>query len=151
MFDTLKKNFLPALAQVGYSLVYFLFIVPLDIWIKAVERLAIQKKNGSLRIASINSPWPFLSWLKALMLEFAFDFAIFICYFIGPLVAIYMLFAGGGFFGFLTTLVGFYYYPVFINAFRDIFQLAILPIRKFISWCRKPAQYLDLKVEKKAE
>lgn len=151
MLDTLKKHFVPAAVQAGYSIVYFLFIIPFDLWVKAIERLSIQKEKGSLRVAKINSPWPFLSFLKALLLEFLFDFAIFICYFIGIIVAIYTLVKGGGIGGFLVSLVAAYYYPVFITICRDVFQLAILPVRKLISWCRKPAQHLDLNVEKKGE
>jgi len=147
MLEKLKKSFVPALIHALYSIIYFLFVVPFDLWVKAVERLAKQKENGSLRISSIDSPWPFLSFIKAILLEFLFDLFIFLSYFIGIVLTIYGLFEEGG--EALLILIAAYYAPLALSAARDFFTILILPIRKFISWCRKPAQYLDLKVEKK--
>ena len=146
MLEKLKTYFVPALTHALLSILY-LFAIPLDLWVKAIERLAKQKDNGSLRISSINSPWPFLSFLKTLLLEFLFDLFIFLSYPIGLIIALTQL--GDNFEVFLGFLVGVYCLPVVFSIYRDLFALLILPFRKFISWCRKPAQYFDLNVQKK--
>lgn len=157
MIEKLKANLVPALIHVGYSLVYILFILPFDCWVKASERLAQQRANGSLQITRINSPWPFLSFVKSLILEFVFDFVSFLSYFVGVLFAFYTFFSdlskeyttfGMAFGEFLLVLIASYYYPILMTVLRDIFQLLILPLRKLISWCRKPAQYYDLNITK---
>ena len=149
MLDRLKTHFVPALIHALYSIVYFLFIIPFDMWVKAIERLALQKENGSLQLSRISSPWPFLSFLKALLLEFLFDFLIFIWYAVGLIIAIITLIKTGSVTAFLLGVVSTYYAPVTFTIARDFFQLCLLPIRKFISWCRKPAQYFDLNMQKK--
>ena len=50
--------------------VYFIFIVPFDLWKKATIRLANQKDKGGLNISKITSLWPFLSFLKAFIRGF---------------------------------------------------------------------------------
>ena len=72
-----KQSFVPAIAHVFSSLLYIIFIFPFDIWKRAAINLAEQKANGSLRISKINSAWPFLSFLKTLLLEFIFVYYIF--------------------------------------------------------------------------
>ena len=64
-------------------------------------------------------------------------------------MAIVVMFNDGGFLGFVATLVGAYYVPVGLSLARDFFQLLLLPFAKFLSWCRKPAQYMDLNVQKR--
>ena len=55
----------------------------------------------------------------------------------------------GAFFG---TLIAFYYMPIYIAIFRDLVQLFIIaPIRKFVSWLSKPAQYIDINAGVKAD
>jgi hypothetical protein len=114
-----------------------------------VNRLADQKESGTLSLTKSNSPWPFLSFMKAFLLEFLFDAMIMLSYVIGPLAAIFMLVSGAGFGGFIMVLVSAYYFPVMFTILRDLFALMILPFRKFISWVKKPAQYMDLKIENK--
>ena len=99
-----KQSFVPAIAHVFGSLLYIIFIFPFDIWKRAAINLAEQKANGSLRISKINSPWPFLSFLKALLFEFIFDMLSFLSYFIGIGVAIYTLIDTGEFAEFLAAL-----------------------------------------------
>lgn len=147
--NKLAESLVPALIHALYSIVYLLFVIPFDLWSKAVVRLAEQREKGSLRIASINSPWPFFSLIKTLLIEFLFDFFIFLSYFVGILMAIVVMFNDGGFLGFVATLVGAYYVPVGLSLARDFFQLLLLPFAKFLSWCRKPAQYMDLNVQKR--
>ena len=151
--NKLKENILPALLHVLYNLfVYYLFVLPFHLWVNAVNRLAEQKDSGSLSLVNIKSAWPFLSFMKVFLLEFLFDGMIMLCYVIGPLFGLYMLFTatnGGGMSGFFTALVGCYYYVVIITIIRDVFTLLILPFRKFLSWARKPAQYMDLEIKNK--
>ena len=148
--NKLKENILPALLHVLYNLfVYYLFVLPFHLWVNAVNRLAEQKDSGSLSLVNIKSAWPFLSFMKVFLLEFLFDGMIMLCYVIGPLVGLFILFAGGDVVGFLMALVGCYYYVVTITIIRDVFTLLILPFRKFLSWARKPAQYMDLEIKNK--
>jgi hypothetical protein len=123
--------------------------MPLHLWINGVNRLAEQKKSGALTLTKSNSPWPFLSFMKAFLLEFLFDAVIMLSYIIGPLIAIYALISGAGFSGFLTVLISTYYYPLIMTIMRDIFAIMVLPFKKFISWVKKPAQYMDLSIENK--
>lgn len=148
--NKLKENVLPALLHVLYNLfVYYLFVLPFHLWVNAVNRLAEQKKSGSLSLVSIKSAWPFLSFMKAFLLEFLFDGMIMLCYVIGPLAGLVMMFTAAGFGGFLGALVGSYYTVVGISIIRDVFALLILPFKKFISWASKPAQYMDLEIKNK--
>lgn len=70
-------------------------------------------------------------------------------YVLAPIIAIVAGINEGGFLGFLFILIGSYYAPLGLSLFRDIIQLSILPIKKFLSWAKKPAQYMDLKIENK--
>lgn len=128
--------------------VYFLFILPFDLWKKATIRLSNQREKGALNISKISSLWPFLAFLKAFLLEFLFDGLIFIGYFIGAIFSIFTLIQTG-FMGFASILVGTYYSPIFLSLLRDLMQLLILPFRKFLSWASKPSQYLDLRINNK--
>jgi len=129
--------------------VYFLFLIPFDLWKKATVRLAEQREKGTLNISNITGLWPFLSFLKAFILEFLIDGLIFIYYFIGPIVAIYSMIESGEFSALVLILVGTYYSPIGLSLIRDILQLMILPFRKFLSWASKPAQYMDLEIKNK--
>lgn len=142
-----KQSFVPAIAHVFSSLLYIIFIFPFDIWKRAAINLAEQKANGSLRISKINSAWPFLSFLKTLLLEYIFDMLSFLSYFIGIGVAIYTLIDGGSFEDFIMMLVAAYYAPVSLIIVRDVLQVLVMPYKKFVSWCSKPSQYLDLNVK----
>lgn len=146
--NKLKKSLGPALAHSGLTIVYFLFIVPFDAFVNAVERLAKQRQNKALKLSEIKTPWPFFSFLKRVFLDFSFDFLTVLCYLLAPLIFIIVLASGGGFLGALAILVGCYYAPLFIAWLRDFTVMILMPIRKFISWCYKPAQYLDLNVTK---
>lgn len=149
MIERIKQNILPALIHVGYSILYLLVILPFDMWVKAIERLAAQKENGALSLSKIGGPWPYLTFLKNLFFEFLFDFCILICWAVGLIDAISDLIDGIPAKYFLLDLVMVYYMPIWITLFRDLCQFGLLPLRKLISWLRKPAQYMDLKVEKK--
>ena len=129
--------------------IYFLLIVPFDLWKKATIRLANQKENGTLNIGKSTSTWPFLSFMKAFILEFLIDGIIFISYPLGFILAIKVgidIKSAEAIFG---ALVFAYYYPVILSLFRDFMQLSILPFKKFLSWVSKPAQYMDIEIKNK--
>lgn len=145
----LKNATVNALVHALYSIVYLLFIVPFDLWRKATFRLAEQYQNGSFKIINIGGLWPFLSFIKMVLLEFLFDAITFLAYIIIPIIAIFAWIDSGEFSVFISICISGYYMPISTSITRDFFQIAILPIRKFISWCRKPAQQLDIDLTKK--
>ena len=150
MNNEFKDQVIGALVHFLYTFfVYFLFIVPFDLWKKATVRLSEQKERGAVNISNITGLWPFLSFLKAFVLEFLLDGFIFITYFLGPVVAVFIGISTEEFWAFFATLVWSYYYPVILSLIRDFIQIAILPFRKFLDWARKPAQYLDLEIKNK--
>lgn len=126
--------------------VYFLFLVPFALWKKATIRLSDQREKGSLSIAKITGLWPFISFLKAFFFEFLFDGFIFIGYFVGVVFAIYVYNETKKEESLLMILAGTYYSPLGLSLIRDFFQLLILPFKKFINWCSKPAQYMDFTI-----
>ena len=150
--NDLKDSTLKALIHVLYSIVYLLFIVPFDLWSKATTRLADQYSSGALKISNITGLWPFLSFIKTIMFEFIFDAAAFMCYIMGPIFAIIVLFVVPDyqFQSFLITLIAFYYAPISYMLTRDLLTLfVLLPIRKWVSWFKKPAQQLDIDLTRK--
>ncbi len=130
-------------------IIYFIFIVPFDLWKKATIRLADQREKGGLEISKINSPWPFLSFLKVFILDFLIDGFIFILYVLGLIVAILAWIITGEFTMFLGVIVAVYFSPITLSLLRDMLQLMILPFKKFLSWASKPAQYMDLQIKNK--
>lgn len=142
--QSFKEHFINASVSFLYNFfIYFLFMVPFDLWKKAVLRISLQKQLGKLNISKIISPWPFLSFLKSFFFEFLFDGFIFISWFLGILSAIYAYTETEKIETFLLVLAGAYYFPIGLSLIRDILQLFILPLKKFIDWCRKPAQHMD--------
>ncbi|HPE87320.1 MAG: hypothetical protein PHU97_11460 [Bacteroidales bacterium] len=129
--------------------VYFIFIVPFDLWKKATIRLAAQKDKGGLNVSKIISIWPFLTFLKSFILEFLIDGTIFILYLFGIVIAVIAWISSGEFMTFLEVLAIIYFSPLLLSLIRDLIQLSILPIKKFLSWARKPAQYMDLEIKNK--
>lgn len=142
--QSFKDHFINALVSFLYNFfIYFLFIVPFDLWKKAVIRISLQRQLGKLNISKISSLWPFLSFLKTFFFEFLFDGFIFISWFVGVLGAFYAYTETEKIETFAFVLVGTYYFPIGFSLIRDLLQLLILPLKKFIDWCRKPAQYMD--------
>lgn len=129
--------------------IYFIFIVPFDLWRKATVRLSNQREGGGLDISRITSLWPFISFLKAFILDFLIDGIIFMTYIIAPIVGIIMWISTGEFLAFLAAIGGSYFSPIGLSFLRDFLQLLILPLKKFISWTSKPAQYMDLEIKNK--
>lgn len=144
----MEKSFISQLADAAlhflYRIVYFLFIMPFDLWRKAVSRLSKQRQEKSLDITKIETQWPFLSFIKRFTLDFFIDGLIFIV----PLLMIIILIVGcmDDFLMGMFLFIGSYFVlPIGFSLMRDFLTLAILPFRKFLSWVSKPAQYVDIK------
>ncbi len=137
-----------------YNLIIYLLKLPYVLFKKSTSRLSDMSDKGSLSVEKSTSKWPFLSWLKTYILEFGFDAMTFLCYVVGfPLIVlgfIYSVFeTGGSYFGealvgMVTAAIGCYFIPLNIAFARDIFQILILPFRKYIDWAKKPAQHQDI-------
>lgn len=136
----------------------FIFVWPFSVWLKAVDRVNAAKRSDSLNLRNINNRWPMLTYLKRFFFEYLFDAVSVLSYIVGILVALFLFFKGisisfgvaaGAFFG---AIVLFYFFPVFNSILRDWLQLTIVgPVRKFVSWIDKPAQYLDINAGVKNE
>ena len=134
-----------------YNLIIYLLKLPYVLFKKSTSRLADMSEKGSLSVEKSASKWPFLSWLKTYILDFGFDAITFLTYVVGfPLVVLGTIFSiadmpfeyaiGTG----ISAALGVYFAPLGIAINRDIFQILILPIRKYIDWARKPAQHQDI-------
>ena len=138
-------------------IVYYAFVLPVDLWKKSVVRLNDQRTQGKLSVKNSSSRWPFLSFIKTFLFEFAIDATIFLSYFIGTLVVLFLAFqAASGYGGpgaALMTLIGGLIYvlniPTALTLYRELLLIAILPIKKFILWCEKPPQHLDIDMRNK--
>ena len=148
--NTLAKQVVSALIHFLYNFfVYFIFIVPFDLWKKATARLANQRENGGLDLSKSTSRWPFLSFLNTFILDFLIDGYIFMVYILALPLAIIMAISDGGFDTFVGILVTAYFAPVGMSLLRDFLQLLVLPFNKFLSWASKPAQHMDLEIKNK--
>jgi len=146
----LQNQIIIALIHFLYNFfIYFLFIVPFDLWKKATIRLANQKEEGTISISKITGLWPFLSFLKAFILEFLIDGIIFILYVLGLIIGIVAWIQSGEISSFFAVIVGVYFSPIGLSLIRDFLQLLVLPFKKFLSWASKPAQYMDLEIKNK--
>ena len=147
----IKDQIISALVHFSYNFfIYFIFIVPFDLWKKATIRLANQKEKGAMNILKSSSAWPFLSFLKAFFLEFLIDGFIFMSYVLGLLITLYMWYESNfEIKGLIYPAAFFYFFPVILSFYRDLLQLSLLPIKKFLDWASKPAQYMDLEIKNK--
>jgi hypothetical protein len=153
-----KDYFINSFIHVFYIFFfYFLIMLPWDLWKKATIRLSEQREKKTLAVSQISGLWPFLSFIKRFLLEFIIDGAIYIAYLLGPIVIIAWFFYSlscedcGGFdyLQLIIRVLVVWYLPIVLSIIRDIIQISLLPIRKFINWASKPAQYMDLEVNNK--
>lgn len=135
-----------ALAYFFSMLAYMLFLYPYAVWKGATYRLYKECRNKSLKRFALESRWPFFSFCKKIFFGFFIDGMMFISYFVGALVSLIVMFAGGdgSFLMGLLLLVGTYYSVIGLSIIRDFCVLALLPFQKFISWLSKPAQQIDV-------
>lgn len=146
------KEMIKALKHFAYHFfIYFLFVMPFELWKKATLRLAEQNEKGDLNISKLKGAWPFLSFLKVFFLNFFIDGIIFIQYILGGFISIFIWIETGEFKSFMTYLAFIYLSPVLLSLVRDIIQLCMLPFKKFVSWVNKPAQFLNLEIENKSK
>ena len=140
------KHFLPAL---GFVLMEFLkiLLIPYKLYCKSIERLIETKESSTLSIDKSSSNWPFLSFLKRLLLEFLLDAITLLVYPLGVIVFVYALIQDSS--PALGSLLVVYIQPVILSIWRDLFQIFILPFRKYIDWAKKPAQHLNLDIKNK--
>lgn len=148
MNDNLVNKIVQALVHSILSILKFIFVTPLNLWLKAIERLNAQKAAGTLEMANIQSEWPLLAYIKRFTLDFYFDAVAFLVYPLGVLVAFYDMFAVG-FDCFVAEIIAIYFFPISIYIFHDLTVIALLPIRKLIDWFKKPAQHMDLDIKNK--
>ena len=151
--EEMKSAVSTVLKFVLYNLILYMLKLPYVLFKKATSRLVKQSEKGSLSIEQSNSEWPLLSFLKTYLLEFCLDASTFLSYVVGyPLIALFFilnLFESGYSFGdnismTLAAAVGLYFAPLMIALQRDVFQILMLPFRKFIDWVKKPAQHMDI-------
>ncbi len=152
----LLKLTVDATLHVVYAIVK-LIVLPINLWAKAVARLAEQKNKGLLDVNNIRGIWPFFSYIKRLLVEFLFDAISFLSYPVGivsAIVALFIYIVIHGeqlwiaiiFTGWIILIV--YVIPVAMALCRDTFQLLLLPINKIINWFRKPPQQIDIDIRK---
>ena len=152
----LLKLTVDATLHVVYAIVK-LIVLPINLWAKAVARLAEQKNKGLLDVNNIRGIWPFFSYIKRLLVEFLFDAISFLSYPVGifsAIVALFIYIVIHGeqlwiaiiFTGWIILIV--YVIPVAMALCRDTFQLLLLPVNKIINWFRKPPQQIDIDIRK---
>lgn len=154
------KVLLRALLHFLYRLVYFFFILPFDLWKKAVYRMYAQKTSKSLDADRIKHEVPFFVWLKRYTFDFLIDGLIIISWLL-ILVVFVAFFANiegnGRHFveRLLLSIYGIYWLPVFISLIRDTLTIfIIMPVRWIFSFLRRPAKTYDFThsaIEKKKE
>jgi hypothetical protein len=138
-----------------YNLIIYLLKLPYVLFKKSTSRLSDMSEKGSLSVEKSTSKWPFLSWIKTYILDFGFDASTFLCYVVGfPLIGLSLvmdIFDLNEYYTFgdavgahIGLLIGCYFIPLSIAFARDIFQILILPFRKYIDWAKKPAQHQDI-------
>lgn len=149
------KQLVDACIHLIYRFVYFLFILPFDIWKKAIIRLSKQRKEKSLDLIAIKSEFPFLSWLKRFIFDFLIDGLTAIIWIIGFIFTIVIMFVGSGEFDmdsvflnillFLVMLYNVYWMPVYLAIIRDMLTICVvMPLRWLVSFFRRPAKTYDL-------
>lgn len=153
--DQFNKQLIDALLHFLYRIVYFLFILPYDLWKNAVIRMSKQRRNNSLDVTHIKTDYPYLSWFKRFLFEFLYDGLILIGWVIGLIFFIitmvnygeafeYMDF-GNAFLVIVFSLYSAYCVPVTITILRDLTTIfVVMPFRWIISFFRRPAKTYDL-------
>lgn len=140
-----------AAAQSILKILYFIFVWPFTVWLKSVSHIAEMEEKKTLSMSNINSNWPLFTFFKRFLLDFLLDAMSVLTYFIGIICAFYALVVGfkmgaaEAFAAFFGTLIATYFVPIWIMLLRDFIQFFIVaPLRKFVSWLTKPAQYIDI-------
>lgn len=149
------KQLTDALLHFLYRIVYFLFILPYDLWKNALMRMSRQRHNNSLDVTHIKTAYPFLSWFKRFLFEFLYDGLILIGWVIGLIFFIITMVDygnafkhmdfGEAFLIIVLSLYSAYCVPVTITILRDLTTIfVVMPFRWLISFFRRPAKTYDL-------
>lgn len=143
-----SQTIISAFTHILYQIVYFLFILPFETWMSAIKRLAAQRENKALKVTEIKSQWPMFTFLKRWCIDFFFDM----------LIALGWIIIGFLFYGIakpdgvgkyiLFFLAVYWVAPVAVHIVRDFFVLMLKPFSKFLGWLNKPAQHLDITIDK---
>ncbi|MBQ3944449.1 MAG: hypothetical protein II670_02420 [Alphaproteobacteria bacterium] len=153
-----SQTIISAFTHILYQIVYYVFILPFEVWSKAIKRLAAQRENKSLKFVEIKSQWPMFTFLKRWLIDFLFDALIAIIW----IILLYNFFKrfdffvsipfkdsfGTGMKSLFFSLLAIYTAPVSIHLLRDLFILLLKPITKLLGWLNKPAQHLDITIDK---
>lgn len=138
-----------------HMLIFVVILCPFGFWKGATERLAKLRDDRSIQTFIGKSRWPFFTFIKKIFFEYIVDGSIFISYPLGILCAFVVWLVltfqgqfGSGFMLWVAILIGAYYYPLYMSVVRDIVTLLLLPFQKFVRWCAKEPQYLDLHMTK---
>lgn len=139
-----------------HMLCFLVILCPFGFWKGATERLAKLHDDRSIQTFIGQSRWPFFTFIRKIFFEYIIDGSIFISYPLGILAAFVVWLVltfqgqfGSGFMLFVAILIGTYYYPLGLSVVRDFVTLLLLPFRKFVNWCVKPANYLEIDMNKK--
>lgn len=164
----LPKDFfsqlLDALMQVLSALLKIL-LLPFNLWVKSITNLSKQRKHGLLDLNAITGLWPFFTFCKRLLLDFILDAVAFLSYPFGILAAMVCFVVAcvesssyylidtiiDAVLLFSVVLAMAYLTPVFTTIVNNSVQFLLLPILKLIDWFKKPAQQIDVNLNKKEQ
>ena len=146
--DNIWMEWLTSILHFLYRIVYLLFILPYDLWKRAVRRMTAQRKNQALEADKIKHELPFLVWLKRFVFDFVLDGIAILSWIIGVVYVIIGI-ANGYSFDFFEDLVmplyAWYVMPLLMAIVRDVITYTIvMPIRWTLSFLRRPAKTYDL-------
>ncbi len=149
--ESFRKLFTDGLVYSLLTIVRYIFVLPWDLWKRAVINMGEQRHKKALNIDGITGFWPFLTFLKRFFIDFLLDACSVLSWIITPIIGVTMAIVIGDFFIFVVSIFSAYYMPVEFAITKDILQLLLIPFRKFLSWGSRPAQYLEMDLNKKSE
>ncbi len=151
--DNIWMEWLTSILHFLYRIVYLLFILPYDLWKRAVKRMTAQRKNHALDADKIKHELPFLVWLKRFVFDFVLDGIAILSWILGVVLVIidivdfhYFDFHYFSFFGDLVMpLYVWYVMRLSMAILRDVITFTVvMPIRWCLSFLRRPAKTYDL-------
>lgn len=127
-----------------------IILIPYNLYCKIMKRLISTEGDSSLSLQQNSTAWPMLSHIKRVVLDFLLDALSVLSW---PLLLLWTIINLIRFkFSLpldvlLYWLLIIYMCPVIIALIRDLIQIIVLPIKKFIDWAKKPAQQLHVDVK----
>lgn len=145
---TFNEKFLSATRHVLYRVVFFVLILPFNLWKRAVERLDDQRRNKLLDTSTIEHEVPFFVWLKRFLFDFIFDGIAMFGWLIGIVITMAHAFNAANFSlmaDFVVPLLITYYIPLVMAIMRDTLTfVVVMPVRWLLSYLRRPAKTVDI-------